>query len=185
VGIALRLSKSIPSEPPENLLELLTKAQHYFNPDEIVRICSAILAVNEWVELHSPSPVRILIIEDNIDDQLLLSRQLSQAKLSENVMFISDGLQALKLIESTGEIGETGLIAIFLDLELPQINGVQLLQRLRHHSGAELFPVIIMTSSNDPADLEACNKLNVTGYVQKPVTYQSFSHAIANLFHIV
>jgi CheY-like chemotaxis protein len=181
--IALCLSKSISSEPPEGLLELLTEAQHYFNSDEVVRLSSAILAVNDWVDLHSPSPLRILIIEDNIDDQRLLSRQLSEAKLNEGVMFISDGLQALDLIESTGEVRKTGLIAIFLDLSLPRVNGLQLLQRLRNQPGGESFPVIVMTSSNSPADLEACEKLNVTGYVQKPVTFQSFSHAIANLFH--
>jgi two-component system, response regulator len=183
--IALRLSRAISSDYQAELSQLLSEAQCHFNPDEIVRIASVVLTVNERIDINTPSPIRILVVEDNPDDQELLLRQLSKAKLSDHVMFISDGRQALDLIENVMVLSKTGLIAVFLDLHLPGIGGLDLLRRLRRQPGAESFPVIAMTSSNDPNDLEECQKLNVTSFVQKPVTYQSFSHAIANIFHSV
>jgi two-component system response regulator len=180
--IALKLSRAISSEDQAELSELLSDAQRHFNPDELVRISSAVLTVNEWIDLHAPTPVRIIVVEDNPDDQRLLLRQLSKAGLSDHVMFIPDGLQALDVIENVEALSETGLIAVFLNLHLPGISGLELLRRL---PGAELFPVIVMTSSSDPGDLQECQKLNVTSYVEKPVTFQSFARAIANIFHSV
>ncbi len=131
----------------------------------------------------TPEDIKILVIEDNFDDQMLLAHQLRKVNLDRRVRFISNGLQALKVIERNPDLWESGLVAIFLDLNLPGISGVELLRRLRQQQGAESFPVIVMTSSNEPSDLKACQKLNVTNFVQKPVTFLSFSHAIANLFH--
>jgi two-component system, response regulator len=148
-----------------------------------VRITSTVLTVNEWIDIHTPPPIRVLVVEDNPDDQELLLRQLSKAKLNKNVMFVPDGLQALDLLENLHILSSAGLIAVFLDLHLPGMGGLDLLRRLRRLPGAESFPVIVMTSSNDPSDLEECKRLNALGYVPKPVTFESFTHAIANLFH--
>ena len=167
------------------LSELLSEAQCHFSPDELVRISSVVLTVNEWIDIHTHSSIRILVVEDNPDDQELLLRQLSKAKMNTHVMFMPDGLQALNLLENIHILSSAGLIAVFLDLHLPGISGLDILRRLRQLPGAESFPVIVMTSSNDPGDLEECQRLNVLGYVRKPVTFQSFSHAIANIFHSV
>ncbi len=122
---------------------------------------------------------RVLIVEDNSDDEALLMRQLTKAGLAKNVQVINDGDRALRFLQSEAD----DLIAIFLDLHLPGANGLEILEKVRGNDRLKTLPVIVMTSSNDPADIEECKKLNVTNYVSKPVTFNAFSKAVADTFH--
>jgi two-component system response regulator len=129
--------------------------------------------------------VRVLVIEDNADDRELLQRQLRKSGLDPHVRFIYDGREALDFL--TGPNAPTlaeNLIAILLDLKLPSLSGLDLLRRLRARDDLRATPVIVMTSSNDPQDLEECRKLKVLNYVSKPVTFTSFSKAVADVFHL-
>jgi CheY-like chemotaxis protein len=130
------------------------------------------------------SPVRVLVIEDNADDRELLQRQLRKSGMDQQVRFISDGREALDFLTGpqAPSLAET-LIAILLDLQLPSVSGLDLLRKVRESDGLRTTPVIVMTSSNNPHDLEECRKLNVLNYVSKPVTFTSFSKAVANVFH--
>ncbi len=125
---------------------------------------------------------RILIVEDNPDDEALLMRQLQKAQLDQHVRVISDGQAALDYLTDGHSAGEN-LVAIFLDLNLPSLSGLQLLERVKTHDGLKHLPVIVMTSSNAPSDLEKCQKLGVSCYVQKPVTFTTFTKAVADSFH--
>jgi CheY-like chemotaxis protein len=101
------------------------------------------------------------------------------------VKFISDGQEALDFL--TGANAESlaeELIAILLDLRLPSLSGLDFLRRLRERGQLQAVPIIVMTSSNDPRDLEECRRLRVTNYVSKPVTFPSFSKAVADVFHL-
>jgi len=135
---------------------------------------------------HSPdSLVRVLVVEDNADDRDLLLRQLRKSGMDSHVKFISNGQEALDfLIGPRISTLADELIAIFLDLKLPALSGLELLRRLRLRSEFQRLPVIVMTSSNDPKDLEECSRLKVTNYVSKPVTFTSFSKAVADVFHL-
>jgi two-component system response regulator len=132
----------------------------------------------------SASLVRVLVVEDNADDRELLLRQLRKTGMAEHVKFISDGKEALNFltVPDPQPLAEE-LIAIFLDLNLPSLSGLDLLRTLRGGERFQATPVIVMTSSNDPRDLEECRRLHVTNYVSKPVTYTSFSKAVADIFH--
>ena len=130
--------------------------------------------------MDSPPKTRILIVEDNPDDEALLIRQIKKAQLDEQVKVIRDGRQALDfLMLSEAE----HLVAMFLDLKLPSLSGLHLLEKLRALSRSRHLPVIVMTSSNSPADLQKCEALGVSSYVQKPVSFTAFSKAIADTFH--
>ena len=135
---------------------------------------------------NSPdSLVRVLVVEDNADDRDLLLRQLRKSGMDSHVKFISNGQEALDfLIGPRISTLADELIAIFLDLKLPALSGLELLRRLRLRSEFQRLPVIVMTSSNDPKDLEECSRLKVTNYVSKPVTFTSFSKAVADVFHL-
>jgi CheY-like chemotaxis protein len=131
------------------------------------------------------SQVRVLVIEDNEDDRELLLHQLRKSGMDQHVRFISDGREALDFL--TGPRAPTlaqSLIAVLLDLKLPSVSGLELLRKIRGREELRAIPVIVMTSSNDPKDLEECSKLKVLNYVSKPVTFTAFSKAVADVFHL-
>lgn len=123
---------------------------------------------------------RILIVEDNSDDGELLMRQLKKAQLGEQVRVIKDGRLALEFLS---EPDSEHLIALFLDLKLPSVSGLELLEKIRRQDRIQNLPVIIMTSSNSPKDLQKCQDLGVSSYVQKPITVAAFTKAVADIFH--
>jgi two-component system response regulator len=133
----------------------------------------------------SEGPVRVLVVEDNPDDRELLLRQLRKSGMDNHVKFISNGQEALEFLTRPRNISlAEDLIAIFLDLKLPSLSGLELLRRLRVRDELQDIPIIVMTSSNDPNDLDECRRLKVTNYVSKPVTFTSFSKAVADVFHL-
>jgi two-component system, response regulator len=131
----------------------------------------------------SSGPTKVLVVEDNPDDRELLMRQLSKSGYGEQVKFISDGKEALDFLTSPGGPRPEDLIVILLDLRLPSLSGLDLLRHLRALPKFQSVPVTVMTSSMNPKDLEECRSLNVVNYVNKPVTFESFSKAVADVFH--
>ena len=129
--------------------------------------------------------VRVVVIEDNADDQELLLRQLRKSGMDTHVKFIANGQEALDFLinPNSASIGKE-LIAVFLDLKLPSLNGLELLRRIRATDHLQNLPVIVMTSSNDPKDMEECRRLKVTSYVSKPVSFTTFSKSVADVFHL-
>lgn len=129
--------------------------------------------------------VRVLVVEDDADDRELLLRQLRKSGMDSHVKFISNGREALDFLTTARPPSlASELIAIFLDLKLPALSGLELLRSLRQQEDLQNIPVIVMTSSNDPKDLAECQRLRVTNYVSKPVTFMSFSKAVADVFHL-
>ncbi|HEX4139869.1 MAG TPA: response regulator [Candidatus Methylacidiphilales bacterium] len=127
-------------------------------------------------------PARILIVEDNPDDEELLIRQLRKAELAEHVKIIHDGRKALDYLSDASNLPET-LSAIFLDLKLPRLSGLKVLEAIRANERTESIPVIVMTSSNSPQELEICRVLGVSCFVSKPLVLSSFAKAFADVFH--
>ena len=127
-------------------------------------------------------PTKILIVEDNPDDEALLMRQLEKADMHTQVKVIPDGGQALAYLMNK-ELGGESLVAIFLDMKLPTLTGVQLLRAIRTMDRLCHLPVILMTSSNDPTEIERCRVLGISAFVLKPVTFATFALAVASTFH--
>ena len=131
----------------------------------------------------APELIRVIVIEDNEDDRILLLRQLKSAHMSEQIKFIPDGQEALDYFQTHTAALAQSLMVVFLDLKLPSNSGLEVLRKIRTESALAHIPVIVMTSSNNPKDLEACQALHVSKWVEKPITFDTFSRAIADTFH--
>ena len=127
--------------------------------------------------------IKVLVVEDNLDDQEFLKRHLRKTPLSERVHFTSDPRVALELLQMDAPKWSATLIAIFIDVHLPFMTGIDLLRLIRDMPEFTVMPIIVMTSSPHPNTIKACQELNVAAFVEKPITPASFAKNIANLFH--
>ena len=127
----------------------------------------------------------ILLVEDNPDDELLTLRALKKASVANRVEVVRDGAEALDFVFSRGKYADRdgaelpGLI--LLDLKLPKISGLQVLEQIRADEGTKRIPVVILTSSTEPVDINRGYDLHANSFVSKPVNFQEFSGAVQSL----
>jgi CheY-like chemotaxis protein len=109
--------------------------------------------------------VRVLLIEDNADDEFLAVWALKQAGVEE-IMVFRDGKEALDGLLGAGFFPDL----ILLDLNLPKIDGREVLRRVRENPGTRSLPVLILTSSEDIGDKEVCRRHGIVDFISKPLT---------------
>src|ERR1700722_6836841 len=127
----------------------------------------------------------ILLVEDNPDDEALTLRALQKNNIRNEVIVAHDGVEALDYLFGTGkyEGRNTDLMphVILLDLNLPKLNGLEVLKRLRSDKRTKLLPVVILTSSNDEHDRINGYDLGANSDVRKPVDFNQFMDAVRQL----
>ena len=127
----------------------------------------------------------ILLVEDNPDDIELTLRSLKKHNISNEVVVARDGAEALDYLFATGKYAKrdthTMPAVVLLDLKLPKVDGLEVLQRLRADERTKLLPVVIVTSSKEEQDLLNGYKLGANSYVRKPVDFVQFSEAVRQL----
>jgi CheY-like chemotaxis protein len=125
---------------------------------------------------------QILLVEDNDDDVQLTLRAFRKSDLVTTVAVVRDGVEALDYLLATGEYTSRNPDVlpdlVLLDIKLPRVDGVQVLQRLRSHPRTKLIPIVILTSSAEPKDLVTCYTLGANSYVRKPIDFQQFTRAL-------
>jgi len=127
----------------------------------------------------------ILLVEDNPDDEALTVRALKKNKILNEVVVARDGVQALDYLFGQGphagrDTKETPQV-VLLDLKLPKLDGLEVLRRLRADPRTRLLPVVILTSSNEDQDRINGYGLGANSYVRKPVDFDAFVTATAQL----
>ena len=129
--------------------------------------------------------IEILLVEDNASDAEMTIDALKQNNLANKLLHVKDGAAALNFIfseeEYAGRQMENTLKVILLDLKMPKVNGIQVLQRIRADERTKTIPVVVLTSSNEDPDIRKCYDLGVNSYVVKPVEFDEFHKAISNL----
>ncbi len=128
--------------------------------------------------------VEILLVEDNPHDVELTLRALKKHKLANKVEVAKDGVEALDFIFARGRFaGEVPnrLKVILLDLKLPKVSGLEVLQKLKGDERTRSIPVVVLTSSSEDRDIQECYELGVNSYVVKPVEFDSFAKTVADL----
>ncbi len=127
--------------------------------------------------------VEILLVEDNPHDVELTLRALKKHNLANKVQVVKDGAEALDFIFNTGSF--TGLTnqlkVILLDLKLPKVSGLEVLQRLKNEESTRSIPVVVLTSSHEDRDIQECYRLGVNSYVVKPVEFEAFAKTVAEM----
>ncbi len=127
---------------------------------------------------------KILLVEDNPDDEALTLRALKRANFANDVVVARDGAEALDFLFGTDshEGREIELPrVILLDLNLPKIDGLEVLRRIRAEKRTKLLPVVILTSSNEERDVINGYELGANSYVRKPIDFAEFAGAVAQL----
>ncbi len=124
-----------------------------------------------------PNPVTILLIEDNPDDESLMVRAL-RTGTSATIEIARDGQQALDYL--LNDANDTPRL-VLLDLKLPEIDGLKVLQRIREHERTRLTPVVILTSVSAPNDVAAGYRHGANSYLRKPVDFDQFAEVIHQL----
>jgi len=127
----------------------------------------------------------ILLVEDNPDDVELTLRAFKKNNIANGVVVARDGVEALDYLFGTGahadrDTNDTPRI-ILLDLKLPKLDGLQVLERLRNDERTRLTPVVILTSSKEEHDLVSGYKTGANSYVRKPVDFNQFVEAVRHI----
>jgi CheY-like chemotaxis protein len=130
--------------------------------------------------------VDILLVEDNGDDAELAIRELKKHNMANNLVHVMDGEQALDFIFATGNFAESRVIdrhpkLILLDIQMPKVNGIQVLEKIKADPRTKAIPVVILTSSKEDPDIKRCYALGANSYIVKPVNFEGFAEAIKHL----
>ncbi len=124
----------------------------------------------------------VLLVEDNRDDEELTLRGLGQTKLKNPVDVVRDGQQALDYLFGTnGQAAKPVPTVVLLDLKLPRVSGLEVLKRIRAEERTRRVPVVILTSSSEDGDLMNGYDFGANSYVCKPIQFDEFATAIAQL----
>jgi two-component system, response regulator len=128
--------------------------------------------------------VEILIVEDNPQDAELTIRALRKNKLANKIHIAEDGAEALDFIFCDGKYSnrnfENPPKVIFLDLKLPKVNGLEVLQKIKLNPLTKSLPVVMITSSREDPDIKKAYELGVNSYVVKPVNFDEFLNAMSH-----
>ena len=127
---------------------------------------------------------RILMVEDDPKDVELTLTALDEYKLANEVVVTRDGEEALDYLYCRGNFrtrSNDNPAVLLLDLKLPKLDGLEVLQRIKSDENLKMIPVVVLTSSHEEKDVEASYKLGVNAYVVKPVDFHEFVNAVKEL----
>lgn len=124
----------------------------------------------------------ILLVEDNPDDVELTRLAFDEAKIANQLAVVNDGAEALDYLFARGRFADRDAAdlpsLVLLDLNLPKVDGREVLQAIRANEATRSLPVVVLTTSTEPFDVEATYALGVNSYIQKPVDFEQFVWAV-------
>lgn len=129
--------------------------------------------------------VDILLVEDNTDDAELTIRQLKKHNMANNLVHVTDGEEALDFVFGTGKFAGRAIDyppkLVLLDIQMPKVNGIEVLKKIKADPRTRIIPVVMLTSSKEDPDIQKCYALNANSYIVKPVDFEGFAQAIKTL----
>ena len=128
--------------------------------------------------LTAPRPYDILLVEDDAADAMLIEEALLQRGAARSITQVCDGIAALDHLRTPGNRVPD---LIVLDLNMPRMNGRELLQVLKNDEVLKVIPVVVLTTSGAPADVAAAYRSHTNAYITKPVNLEDFIHAVQSI----
>ena len=128
--------------------------------------------------------INILLVEDNPDDVELTLHALKKNKIANPVKIVRDGQEALDYLYHKGKYESMAYDlpnVILLDLKLPKVDGIEVLQRIKSDRKTKLIPVVVLTSSKEESDLLRSYDLGVNSYIRKPVDFDQFVETVRHI----
>jgi len=129
--------------------------------------------------------VEILLIEDNMNDAELAIRALRKANLSNNLIHLKNGAEALEFLFGTGKFEGRDINnrpkLILLDLKMPKVDGLEVLAQIKANERTKTIPVVVLTSSKEHPDISRAYLLGANSYLVKPVEFDEFAKTITEL----
>jgi CheY-like chemotaxis protein len=127
----------------------------------------------------------ILLVEDNPDDAELTLRAFKKNNIANEIIVVGDGVEALEYLYGTGKYQSREIrrlpAVVLLDLKLPKMDGMEVLQHIRSDDRTKLLPVVILTSSKEEQDIIGTYSLGANSYIRKPVNFEKFLDAVRQL----
>ena len=132
--------------------------------------------------MRSFQPVQILLVEDNPDDVEITTRALTKSRIANTLHVVRDGQEALDFLLREGAYARQQDLChpdlVLLDLNLPRVNGIQVLDRIRADTALARLPVIMLTASSREEDIVRSYESGANTFIQKPVEFDKFVHAL-------
>lgn len=129
-------------------------------------------------------PVVILLAEDDPGHASLIQKNLKRGGFANEVIHASDGQEALDYLDCKGKYAgrsPNGPLLLVLDLKMPRVDGVEVLSRMKSNPATDKIPVIVLTTTDDPREVQRCYELGCSVYITKPVEYEAFVEATQRL----
>ena len=131
-----------------------------------------------------PQPLHIVLVDDDDGHAALVQLNLERSGLVNTFTRLDDGQEALDFVNAAGAFAGRTVpeqVLLLLDIRMPRVDGIEVLRRLRAEPRTATVPVIMLTTTDDPREIERCYQLGCNVYITKPVNYESFANAIRQL----
>ena len=130
------------------------------------------------------TPVTIIMIEDDEGHARLIERNIRRSGVNNEILPFSNGTDALNYLfgnDRTGAVHKGRAFLILLDLNLPDMTGIEILRQIKENRHLKSAPVVVLTTTDDSQEIKRCYELGCNVYITKPVNYESFANAIRQL----
>lgn len=129
-------------------------------------------------------PVKIIMIEDDEGHARLIERNIRRSGVNNEILPFTNGTDAVKYLfgsDGTGVAHQNQALLILLDLNLPDMTGIDILKRIKENEHVKCAPVVVLTTTDDEQEIKRCYELGCNVYITKPVNYENFANAIRQL----
>ena len=134
--------------------------------------------------MNDARPVTIIMIEDDEGPARLIEKNIRRAGVANEIVPFANGTDALAYLlgpDGTGLVNKGRQLLVLLDLNLPDMTGIDILEKVKNNEHTKRSPVVVLTTTDDQREIQRCYDLGANVYITKPVDYDGFAHAIKQL----